>query len=113
MGGAKVTLNLCKTHEKMGGAKVYGKTQYPVSPGTSCPETQAGSARPRKPCISLRRGTHLRAVPRWVGPGAVWTPLSARDLVGSCVGDPTTMRDYSLLPRIILYYIILYHIILY
>ena len=42
---AKVILNLCKTHEKRGGAKVCGKTQEPVSPRAACPETQAGSAR--------------------------------------------------------------------
>ena len=81
---------------------MYGETQIPVAPGNACPETQAGSARPRKPCISLGRGTQLRAAPRW-DQGAVWTPLRARDPVGSCVGDPTTMRDYGLLPRMNIY----------
>ena len=50
-----------------------------------------------------RQATQMRAGPRW-DRGAVWTPLRARDLVGSCVGDPTTMRDYGLLPRMNTYW---------
>ena len=50
-----------------------------------------------------RQATQMRAGLRW-DRGAVWTPLRARDLVGSCVGDPTTMRDYGLLPRMNIYW---------
>ena len=96
--GAKVRLNLCKTHEKIGVQKCVVKhsTRCHPSPHVRKPKREALGAH------FERQATQLRPAPRW-DRGAVWTPLKARDLVGSCVGDPTTMRDYGLLPRMNIY----------
>ena len=70
---AQVLLNLCKTHEKRGGAKVCGKTQDPASPGTSCPQTQAGSPRG-----SLWTAGYANARRPSVGPGGGLDPLEGQ-----------------------------------
>ena len=80
--------------KKEGGQKCVVKHSTRWHPATHVPK-------PKREALGAhfeRQATQMRAALRWVR-GAVWTPLRARNLVGSYVGDPTTMRDYGLLPQ--------------
>ena len=84
--------------KKEAGQKCVVKHNTRWHPVPHVPKPKREAQGPENHAFGLGGGTQLRAVPRW-DRGAVWTTLRARDLVGSCVGDPTTMRDYGLLPR--------------